>query len=442
MSGQSHILHVDKKGPFRLLIDLYSTDSTFRSFCEFAVIGAIVLFFIHGYQWTTAIGRSAMSGVSSAPSAPALPDPTDIVKFARRGNLAPRLNELGLNESYFANDPEPVRSMLTEAWRAYRNKKSNKALDLLQSAPPDHPHVLLVRGLATMAQPENGMLRDGARYLEQAAGKHDPKSMAVLGAMYIIGVPGLQHDLEKGQKLILGAAAKGDVDASRVAGQGYLSGWMGTIDAGRAAKYYSFAADRGDPRATLFLADLYYTGRGVARDEIEGDRLAEKAAGQGDAEAQAMVGARRMQAYIAGVTDDASDAVKWLEFAAQRNEPHAVQLLANYYMTFAARTGKADVAKGIEILKRCADQTSDTSCAMAYASALDNGLGGVRDVKTIYAMYQLANRDGSNDKARARLTELGKELSATDRIQIRMNSTQHELPALLDCKFGDPRPCS
>jgi TPR repeat protein len=442
MSGQTHILQARKKGAFRLLIDLYSTDSTFRSFCEFAVIGTIVLFFIHGYQWTSAIGRAAQSGVSSAQSAQDPPNPDDIVKFARRGNLAPRLNELGLDESYFDKDPEPVRSVLTEAWRAYRNRKSNKALELLQPAPPDHPHVLLVRGLATMAQPEDGMLRNGARYLEQAADQYDPKSMAVLGAMYIIGVPGLQHDLEKGQKLILSAASKGDVDASRVVGQGYLSGWMGAIDPSRAAKYFRFAADRGDPKATLFLADLHYTGRGVAKDQLEGDRLAEKAAGQGDAEAQAMVGARRMQAYIAGVTDDASEAIRWLDLAAQHNEPHAVQLLANYYMNFSTRTGKADIAKGIAILKRCVDQTSDTSCAWAYASALDNGLGGVRDVKTIYAMYQVANRDGGNDKARARLAELGKELSATDRIQIQMESTQHELPALLDCKFGDPKPCS
>ena len=148
-----------------------------------------------------------------------------------------------------------------------------------------------------------------------------------------------------------------------------------------------------------------------------------------------------MQAYIAGVTDDPSDALKWLDLAAQRNEPHAIELLANFYINFGARTGNTDVAKGIEILKRCVDQTSNASCAMAYASALDNGLGGVRDVKAIYAMYQMANREGRNDKARARLAELGKELSATDRIQVQTGSTQRELPALLNCRFGEPQPC-
>ena len=52
-----------------------------------------------------------------------------------------------------------------------------------------------------MAQPQDGMLRAGARYLEQAAEKFDPKSMAVLGVLHIIGTPGLQHDLKRGRSL-------------------------------------------------------------------------------------------------------------------------------------------------------------------------------------------------------------------------------------------------
>ena len=65
MARQSHILQSDKKAAFRLLIDLYSTDNTFRNFCEFAVIGAVVLFFIHGYQSVSVIGNAARSAVTS-----------------------------------------------------------------------------------------------------------------------------------------------------------------------------------------------------------------------------------------------------------------------------------------------------------------------------------------------------------------------------------------
>ena len=189
------------------------------------------------------------------------------------------------------------------------------------------------------------------------------------------------------------------------------------------------------------MPDLYSTGRGVAKDVVEGDRLAEKAADARPSRKRRHASVPPNAGLCAGITDDPSDALKWLELAAQRNEPHAIELFANFYINFGARTGNTDVAKGIEILKRCVDQTSNASCAMAYASALDNGLGGVRDVKAIYAMYQMANREGRNDKARARLAELGKELSATDRIQVQTGSTQRELPALLNCRFGEPQPC-
>ena len=66
MARQSHILQSDKKAAFRLLIDLYSTDNTFRNFCEFAVIGAVVLFFIHGYQSVSVIGKAARHRQSRA----------------------------------------------------------------------------------------------------------------------------------------------------------------------------------------------------------------------------------------------------------------------------------------------------------------------------------------------------------------------------------------
>jgi TPR repeat protein len=336
MAGQSHILQSERKSAFRVLLDLYTTNATFRGFSEFAVIGAIVLLFIHGLQSFSMIGNAARTAVT----APKLTDHDiktqgDIPKLARRdSSMMPQLADLGLDERYFAGDPEPQRAMLREAWRAYRNKKSHRALELLETAGSDDPHVLLVRGLALMAQPEGAALRSGVLSLEQAAGKGDVKSMAVLSVLQIIGVPGIQHDLEKGQKLILSAAAKGDVDASRVVGQGYLSGWMGSIDPIRAAKYFRFAADRDDAKAAFFLAVLYSTGRGVAKDDLEADRLTEKAAELGNREALTFVGVRRMQAYAQGISDDPSDALKWLERATELNEPTAMLTLSMYYTEF------------------------------------------------------------------------------------------------------------
>ena len=433
MAARSHILQGERKSAFRVLLDLYVTNATFRGFSEFAVIGAIVLLFLHGFQSLSVIGNAVRTGLTTPKlTYQDIKTPDDLVKLARRdSSMMPQLGELGLDERYFADDPEPQRTMLTEAWRAYRGKNALTALELLDPAPSTDPHVLLVRGLATMAQPQNGALRSGVLYVEQAAAKGDVKSMAVLGVLHIIGVPGLQNDLEKGQKLIVNAAAKGDVDASRVVGQGYLSGWMGRIDPVRAAKYFRFAAERDDAKAAFHLAQLYFTGRGVAKDELEADRLAEKAAAQGYREALTFVGVRRMQAYGQGISDDPSSALKWLERAAELNEPTAMRTLAMYYMDFAARSGQTDITKGLDFLKQCVDWTRNPGCAMSYASALDNGLGK-HDPKLLYAMYLLANRDGRNDKARSRMAELSKELSTQDIWQIRREANTSPMQASSD----------
>jgi len=442
MAGQSHILQDERKSAFRLFLDLYASNATFRGFCEFAVIGTIVLLFIHGLQSFSAVGNAARTAVAPAKLTDLdIRSQSDITKLARRNtSMVPQLGDLGLDERYFNGDAEPQRTMLMEAWRAYRAKNSLKALELLETAGSDDAHVLLVRGLATMAQPQNGALRSGVLYVEQAASKGDAKSMAVLGVLHIIGVPGIQHDLEKGQKLILNAASKGDIESSRIAGQGYLSGWMGSIDPGRAAKYFKFAADRGDAKSSFHLAELYFTGRGVAKDELEADRLMEKAAAQDNREALTYVGVRRMQAYAQGISDDPSSALKWLERAAEQNEPTALLTLSMYYTEFAARSGQKDMAKGVAFLKQCVERTEHPACAMAYATTLDNGFGR-RDVKAIYAMYQLANRDGRNDKARARIAELAKELSNVELLQIQLDAGKRPMQPNADLpRFSDVKP--
>jgi TPR repeat protein len=426
-AGPALFLEQGKKPALRLLLDLYATDGTFRGFTETALIGVVVLFFMHGLPSIPPLGLGAAPAGAARPSMQDIANEDDIARLARRNSsVAPRLNELGLGAGYFAGDPEPLRTKLTEAWRAYSDKNPEKALELLQGMPSDEPHVLLVRGLAIIASPENGALRRGVLDIEKAADNGDAKSMAVLGVLHIIGTPGIQNDLAKGQKLILAAAAKGDVESSRIAGRGFLTGWMGSIDPGRAAKYFRFAADHDDAKAALYLADLYFTGRGVKKDDLEGDRLAEKSAAQEYREAQALVGLRRLHAYAEGITEDASEALRWLERAARQGDPTALRALASYYVDLAAKSGKLDIPRGISLLKQCVERTGDSDCAMSYASFLDTGLAQ-RDIKETYKMYLLANRSGRNDRAQRRLAELSKDLSTQDVLQIQLELSKHPL---------------
>jgi TPR repeat protein len=420
------LLVAPRKSAARLFLDLYLGGSGFRGFVDFAVIGGIVLAFIHGIQPIVAgLSSFASSRAGVPPPAQAAPkDKNDIAKIGLRNNLlAPRLSELGLNETNFDRVDQPLRSQLVAAWRLYRDKKPVEAVELLRNAPDD-PHVLLVRGLATMAQPHNGAFRDGVAMIEQAAGKADPKSLAVLGVLHIAGVPGLQRDLEKGQKLLLQAAAAGDVDASRVAGEGFLSGWMGSVDPARAARYFRFAIDKGDAKSTFRLAVMLMAGTGVKKDEIEADRLAESAATAGIREAQTTVGMRKLTAYMAGLTDETGDALKWLNLAADQDEPMAMRFLATFYMSLGARTGQVNLVRGNEILRRCVERTGDKACALAYGEAINLGTAEPRDPKKAYAMFMLANRDGGTAAVRSKLEELGKELTRADIVDAQMMASQ------------------
>jgi TPR repeat protein len=178
----------------------------------------------------------------------------------------------------------------------------------------------------------------------------------------------------------------------------------------------------------------------VTKDDLESDRLMEKAAAHGHREALTHLGVRRMQAYAQGISDDPSDALKWLERATELNEPTAMLTLSMYYTEFAARSGQGDVAKGVGLLKQCVDRTSSPICAMAYATFLDNGFGP-RDVKQIYAMYRIANRGAGNEKARNRLAELTKELPSQDLIQLELEANTRPLPSSSDMpRFREIKP--
>jgi len=420
------LLEVPRKSPARLFLDLYQAGSGFRGFVDFAVIGGIVLAFIHGLQPFATGFRLSGSGTATAPPSVQTQkmDTGDIVKIGLRNNLlAPRLSELGLDETNFDGVPQPLRLQLVTAWRLYRDKKPVEAVELLRDAPDD-PHVLLVRGLATIAQPYNGAFRSGVAMIEKAAQQSDPKALAVMGVMHIAGVPGLDRDLEKGQRFLQQAAAAGDADASRIVGQGFLSGWMGSIDPARAARYFRFAMDKGDAKSTFRLADMTLQGNGVKKDEVEADRLAEKAALQGNREAQAFVGGRKLMPYLAGLTDHAEDALKWLNMAADQNEPIAMRFLANFYHSQGARTGEVNLARGNELLKRCVDKTADSGCAFDYGEAINAGVAEPRDVKKAYALFMLANRDGRNRAAATKLEQIAKELTKTDIVNAQMIASE------------------
>jgi TPR repeat protein len=90
-------------------------------------------------------------------------------------------------------------------------------------------------------------------------------------------------------------------------------------DEAEAAKWYRKAADQGDANSQTLLGVMYAVGRGVPKDEAEAVKWYRKAADQEDAKAQTLLGL--MYETGLGVPKDKTEAYKWYLLAgAQGNE--------------------------------------------------------------------------------------------------------------------------
>jgi TPR repeat protein len=183
-------------------------------------------------------------------------------------------------------------------------------------------------------------------------------------------------------------------------------------------------SDRGDAKASYRLAEMLAVGHGVPKDDIEAERLFVKAAEGGHVEAIAALGVRRLIHFGAGFTDNPDDALRLLELAATQNEPHAMYYLGMFYVEYGRRVGRLDLARGLDLYRRCSETTLDVDCLFAYATGLDNGLGTTRDPVRAYAMYTLAGANGKMKKAPARRDEIGKTLSSEDMVRANVIATQ------------------
>jgi TPR repeat protein len=414
------VLGTSHRGPARVALDLWWAGGSFRGFTEFALIGAVVLAFLPGGAHLN-FGGARQSSASGAAAAKT-PETPRTIEFATP--LAPRISDVAFGPSYFDDVPEPLRSRLRAALSAYRARDTAKADQALVRADPAHAKVLLLRGLNTLQIGNRESLNAGIGYLEGAVAQSEPRAMALLGVIKVAGTPGYPRDVSGGRSLLERAAAAGDAAAARVMGEGFLSGWMGMVDPARARHYLQLASDRHDTLATFRLGEMLSTGHGVAKDDAEAERLFVKAADAGHVEALAMLGARRLIQFGSGLTDNPDDALRWLELAAAQNEPHAMYYLGMFYAEYGKRIGRLDLARAIDLFRRCAETTLDVQCLFAYATGLDLGLGTTRDPVHAYAMYVLSAANDKAQKAQARRDELARTLSSEEMVRANVIATQ------------------
>jgi len=264
----------------------------------------------------------------------------------------------------------------------------------------------------------------GIGMLDRAAGKGELRAAAILGVLKLTGIAGYARDTEGGRELLERAAIAGDAPAARVLGEGFVTGWSGAIDPGRAERYLRLASDRGDVQATFRFGEMLYSGHGVPKNQAEAERLFRKAANTGHAQAQAMLGVLRLMPYSAGLTDNPDEALGWFERAAAQNEPHAMFYLGLFYIEYGKRAGRIDPSRGAEYFRRCAEISLNGQCLFAYATALELGVGIPRDAIKAYALYSLAAMHDNKPKAAKKRDELGKELSPQDLVRANVIASQ------------------
>jgi len=397
-----------RQSGWRLALTLWHAGGSFRNFAEFALIGAIVLAFLHGLSIDLSVlWRSlAQSTQDVAVQSPA-PEKSKLP-------ITPHMDEVMFDESYFASADEPLRAHLIDASRAYAAHNYQRMLDDVASDDPKDRRVLLVRGAAMVKSPEQDTFTDGLQVLVQAGKFGEAKAIAILGVLRLVGFVGYPQDMPRGRALLERAASLGDTSAARVVGMGFLTGWMGTVDPVRAVTMLRSASDRGDVEATFQLARVLNAGLGISKNQSEAEKLMLKAAEAGHLDAQMMLGVWKLRAYSAGVTGDPEQALSWLRRASERGQNDATYTLGIFYLLSKPTTGYHDPKRGADLLRQCAEATLSAQGTFAYATALQEGMGVPLDRVQAYAFYELSDNVQSTPSSRQRLKDLMSMLSHDD----------------------------
>ena len=411
-----------RRGPWKVALDLYRAGGSFRGFAEFAVIGAIVLAFLNGIHLanpfashTEGRGFNPRNGIATLPAESGPKGVPNRTSLSERSVLRPPVpGDLEPTPAYFERAEEPLRGRLITALSARTNGDTATFNAALAAADADHPLVLLLKSINALAAPAPVSRTAGMQMLARAIEAGEPRAMTYLGVLKMIGLPGIPRDLEGGRALLERAAAAGDGPGARVLGETYLSAWGGALDPARGEQYLRLAVSKGDAKAAFELGELLYAGQGLPKNEKEAVALITQAAEAGYDVAQTMLGVLRLTAYSSGLTNSPEEALHWLERAAAQGEQQGMYYLGLFYAEMGERAGLRDVPKGIDLFRRCAEQTLYLQCVFAYGIALDLGVGATHDPVKAYAMYNLAAAMEPFPKASYKRDALGKKLSAEE----------------------------
>jgi TPR repeat protein len=165
-------------------------------------------------------------------------------------------------------------------------------------------------------------------------------------------------------------------------------------------------AERGDVSAELTLAQAYFMGNGVPKDQTEAAHWFRQAAEQGEPQSQRILGLM-YQAGAAGLPRDNVQAASWFLKAAEHGDALAQNQLGGMYE--AGNGGLAKDATQARIWYRKAADQGIASAQNQLGEMYENGRGGlVKDDTEAIAWYLKAadqsSAAGLNNAARLYIT--------------------------------------
>jgi tetratricopeptide (TPR) repeat protein len=436
---------------FRFLLQLYKTDLTFRTATDVAVIGAVVLFFVHPpFGWFDGGGLAKTSGSNRATtSAPANPAPsttsqpgtqpvappssqggaqspsqaaspdeakTGTIPFPKEVNLPTLADQpVFIDESAFTSSSAADKPKLAAAARAWRSNQPGEITRALQGATVSDRNVTFVRALSMLRASEAESKQSAEGLLRSAAAAGQKQAAVVLGSVLVAPPTGINKNAEEGRKLIETAAAANEPMALRLSGIAAINAEFGSFNPVKARELLQKAIQAGDRYAPLFYAHMLDGGMAGPRDQKAALDLLRQAANQGLTAAQQALGMWIVGRYRNKETEDPNEGMEWLEKAALKGYSiEAVSSLASTY-GFGRAPPWNDRSKYYPLVRLCAGFSS-AWCQYQNGLAFRQGWGVERNLVRSYAHYLVAQQLKHNPTATAtelRLVET--QLSAADK---------------------------
>ena len=217
-------------------------------------------------------------------------------------------------------------------------------------------------------------------------------------------------------------ADKGDGEAQISLYFRYVNGTGVARDPAKGIKWLRKAAEQGVARAQCLLGLCYSNGQGMKKpDKFEGVRWLRRAADQGLAEAQFDLG--MCYANGDGVPGNAEEAAAWYRKAADQGLPEAECELGNCYLE---GTGvPKDVPEGVKWTRKAAEQgfgQAQNGLGLCYLK----GTGVTKDYVQAYKWFNLAAAKGDERADEARINLAAAERYLTPEQVAEAQRSAHE----------------